>query len=307
MARLLLIFGIAGCYAFYAFESSAPPPVTSSPVFAATASDYFCPMDRDIHSASPGACPRCGMKLVAGLPEYRDYPVQIWSIPSVLRAGEQSQLFFRIHNPQTARPVQDFEVVHEKLYHLFVVSQDLGFFLHTHPEIQPGGQFSLELQFPHPGMYRTLSDFYPRSGTPQLQVNTLVVQGNGATPRQAALVPDVTPKEGDNLMVELATNPGHPVAGTRTSLFLRVSPNDGIEPYLGAMSHLLAASSDLSDMIHGHPYQTVDVSSGRAKQIEFQIVFPRAGVYRVWVQFQRRGVVNTVAFNIPVSPAIKRL
>src|SRR5689334_22003788 len=137
MTRLLLIFGIAGFYAFYAFETSTPPPVVRSPAIDATAGDFFCPMDRDVHSPRPGVCPRCGMTLVARLPEFREYPVRISSDPNILRPGESSRLFFRIENPQTAQPVQDFEMVHEKLYHLFVVSEDLGFFLHTHPEPQP--------------------------------------------------------------------------------------------------------------------------------------------------------------------------
>jgi len=33
----------------------------------------------------------------------------------------------------------------------------------------------------------------------------------------------------------------------------------------------------------------------------FNVIFPRARTYRVWVQFQRKGVLNTVAFNIPVT------
>jgi hypothetical protein len=37
------------------------------------------------------------------------------------------------------------------------------------------------------------------------------------------------------------------------------------------------------------------------KQLQFNLIFPRAGVYRVWVQMQRQGVVNTFAFNVPVS------
>ena len=30
-------------------------------------------------------------------------------------------------------------------------------------------------------------------------------------------------------------------------MFFRLTPNDGIEPYIGAMGHMLAASSDLID------------------------------------------------------------
>jgi len=33
------------------------------------------------------------------------------------------------------------------------------------------------------------------------------------------------------------------------------------------------------------------------------MVFPRPQVYRVWVQFQRLGVVNTVQFDVPVALA----
>jgi hypothetical protein len=77
--------------------------------------------------------------------------------------------------------------------------------------------------------------------------------------------------------------------------------NEGIEPRLGAMGHMLAASSDLIDMIHTHPFIVTDFADGNYKQLQFNVIFPRPGVYRVWVQFQRHGVVNTVAFNVPVG------
>jgi len=32
------------------------------------------------------------------------------------------------------------------------------------------------------------------------------------------------------------------------------------------------------------------------------MVFARARMYRVWVEFQRNGVVNTARFDIPVKP-----
>ena len=35
--------------------------------------------------------------------------------------------------------------------------------------------------------------------------------------------------------------------------------------------------------------------------MQFNFKFPRARVYRVWVQFQRKGVVNTVHFDVPVK------
>jgi len=35
--------------------------------------------------------------------------------------------------------------------------------------------------------------------------------------------------------------------------------------------------------------------------MQFSLIFPRARTYRVWVQFQRQGVVNTAHFDVPVA------
>jgi hypothetical protein len=66
------------------------------------------------------------------------------------------------------------------------------------------------------------------------------------------------------------------------------------------MAHVLAVSSDLADMMHNHPFDEAD-SPSDSKDLAFRMVFPRAGVYRVWIQFQRKGVVNTASFDVPVA------
>jgi hypothetical protein len=90
--------------------------------------------------------------------------------------------------------------------------------------------------------------------------------------------------------------PKEPIAGLKTLMFFKIEPGDGLEEYLGAWGHMLAASWDSVDMIHNHPF----IADG-GPNVQFNMIFPRAGIYRVWVQFQRKGVVNTVAFNVPVS------
>jgi hypothetical protein len=35
--------------------------------------------------------------------------------------------------------------------------------------------------------------------------------------------------------------------------------------------------------------------------MQFNIYFPRAQTYRIWVQFQRQGVINTARFDVPVK------
>ena len=256
--------------------------------------EFVCPMDRDVRSSNPGTCPRCGMKLVAGIPETREYLVEM------KRSGTSLSLLVR--DPASGKPVRDFEVMHERTFHLFVISQNLEFFAHVHPEFDPASaEFRIELGLPKPGMYRVLSDFYPHGGTPQLIAGTLLVPGKGFRLATAAPPPDLQPKRGENIGVELLLEPRQPLAGFKTMMFFRLSPVDGLEPYLGAMGHMMAASADLIDMMHLHPVYVTDPPGDGSKQIQFNIIFPREGMHRVWVQFQRAGIVNTVAFNIPVG------
>jgi len=112
------------------------------------------------------------------------------------------------------------------------------------------------------------------------------------------LTRDYSPKSGQNIKVEFSTFPAQPAAGKNTQMRFTITPADGLEKYLGAWGHMLAASDDLIDMMHTHPF----IADG-SPQIQFDLTFSRARMYRVWVQFQRNGVVNTVHFDIPVKAA----
>src|SRR5688572_20152454 len=113
--------------------------------------------------------------------------------------------------------------------------------------------------------------------------------------RAAAPAPDYAAKAAHNMTVSLETIPAQPVVGNRTQLRFTIDDVSGFEQYLGAWGHLLAVSDDLIDMMHEHPSRT----DGGA-QVEFEVVFPREQTYRIWVQFQKRNVVNTLRFDVPV-------
>lgn len=273
----------------------------ASPFAAAQApprepADYVCPMDPDIRSARAGVCSRCGMKLVLGIPDGSEYPLELSVRPRVIRPGQPVELAFRALDPKSRKPVTKFEIVHERLFHMFVVSQDLKHFVHDHPVLGPDSVFRYTAVFPRPGIYRILGDFYPLGGTPQLIAKTLIVPGAPLGQPARVLAPDLGPRRGQNLGVELVMEPPQPIAGQKTLLFFKLSPSDGMEKYLGAWGHMLAASDDLIDLIHSHPF----LADGGAHE-QFNLIFPRARIYRIWLQVQRQGVVNTVAFNVPVS------
>ena len=235
------------------------------------------------------------MELVAGIPDPIEYHLELSVQPDPPRPNETAQLTFQVLDPWKNNPVQKFSVIHEKLFHAFIVSRDLETFVHDHPAFSDGA-FHYTARFPKPGMYRILADFYPEAATPQLLNETLFVEGPETRPRP--LGRDDSPKHAENLTVAIAVSPSEPIAGMTTQLRFVLSPAEGIEKYLGAWGHMLAASDDLIDMIHTHP-----MLADGSPELQFNLVFPRARVYRVWVQFQRSGVVNTAHFDIPVRPA----
>ena len=56
------------------------------------------------------------------------------------------------------------------------------------------------------------------------------------------------------MQVEMTTDPPQPIAAQKTQVYFKLSPADGIEKYIGAWAHMLAASDDLIDLIHTHPF-----------------------------------------------------
>lgn len=260
---------------------------------APAAKDWVCPMDPDYRSDKPGFCLRCGMKLVADIPERLEYPLEVSHFPERLKPGDLATLTLRALDPRTGASTRRFEIVHEKLIHLFVVSENLAFFEHIHPVAQTDGSFRQQVRLPYGGMYRMLADFYPSGSVPQLAVGTLFVEG--ACPK-ARLVPAVSFSESENVSALLRMEPDQPVGGLETRLFFSLRPATGLQPYLGAWAHMLAASEDLIDLIHLHPF----LADGRSS-MQFNVIFPREGLYRVWTQVQRENVVNTLVFTIPVK------
>jgi hypothetical protein len=259
-------------------------------------------MDPEVRSKTPGKCPRCGMTLVANIPEPVEYPTRFTFTPPQIPANQKLLLEIRVSHPKTGAPVKQFQIVHEKPIHLFIVSEDLEYFAHVHPDLGADGVFRLDTLLPKPGTYKLLADFFPDGGTHQLISAVVTTAGYKRSMAQRFAKPaaDLAPKHGENLDVELIVDPAQPLAGKKTMLFFKLKPNEGLEPYLGAWGHMLVASNDLADTIHTHPIYVNDLTPGE-KQVQFNLFFPREAVYRVWVQFQRQGKVNTVAFTIAVS------
>jgi len=297
LVRLTIIVTVVGaawaCNRADSTRAADPAPPQARTAAAPNPSTdlaYVCPMDRDIRSNDPGKCPRCGMALVAGVPDATEYHMDLTVTPKPAKPNDTVRLTFTVLDPWKDRRVEKFTIVHEKLFHAFIVSRDLQFFVHDHPTWDHGS-FRYDIAFPKPGMYRVLGDFYPEAAAPQLLTETIFVAG--AEPPTATLTRDYSRKQAENLAIDFSTSPSEPIAGVTTQMRFGVAPGDGLQKYLGAWGHMLVASDDLIDMMHTHPF----IADG-SPQMQFSLVFPRPRMYRVWVQFQRNGVVNTAHFDV---------
>lgn len=259
--------------------------------------EFVCPMDKDVRSKTPGKCPRCGMPLEAGVREPVEYRLGLKVQPKNVPAGRPLEMQFELLDRTTGRRVSKYELIHEKLFHLFLVSADLEHFVHDHPVATSDGRFRYRTTLPNPGIYRVLADCFPTGATPQLLPAFVTTGGYTKSIGETIAHPEavLTPQQGENVRVSLRMEPPEPTPGVKTMLFFSISPGDRLEQYLGAWGHLLAMSNDLIDSIHEHP-----IYAEGGPEVQFNIFFPRPATYRVWVQFQRRGVVNTVAFTLPV-------
>lgn len=74
-------------------------------------------------------------------------------------------------------------------------------------------------------------------------------------------------------------------------------PVDDLEPYLGALGHLVAIrASDLA-YLHVHPEEGED----KPGEVRFGIHVPSVGTYRYFFQFSHRGTIRTAAFTVEVA------
>jgi hypothetical protein len=271
----------------------------------------MCPMHPDVMTTEPGKCPRCNMDLVPGNPlTLPDFKLKVETTPRVLKAGQPIKFRFTVHHPITGEQTRDFAVMHDKLFHLFVISRDLNEFAHIHPERHADGAFTIEHTLPKPGHYTLFADFLPLGGGAQITGYPLATVGTDMdlTAARARLNPDpVLAQIADGVKVDILNERATILGGEEVDLLFRFTdektdaPITDLEKYLGAFGHLVILSEDMTEYVHAHPREesqpdpNAPVRGG--PEVLFDALLPKPGRYRAWLQFQRNGKLSTVSFT----------
>lgn len=264
---------------------------------------FWCPMHPDIRSSVAGRCPLCRMDLVPiPSPRVGEYRMDVAVTPAAGGRGA-SKLRLTIRDPVADRPVSSFATIHERLLHLFIIDRQLDFFRHVHPEQVSDGVFELRENIP-PGQFMVIADFLPLSGRPQMLQHAIVTPGYRGTlfPEAPNLTPDGSSEKEDH-GVRVRLDATTLKAGKEATLKFTLTdarsntPVSDLEPFLGAPGHVLLVNANLTESNHVHPEEPAT----HGPVITFQPMMPAAGVYKLWLQFQRRGAISTVPFVLSVA------
>lgn len=210
--------------------------------------------------------------------------------PSKPQAGAATKLVLQIHDNGT--PIKRFDLLHEKLVHLIVVRDGLDEFAHLHPDVDASGMITTEFTFPKAGKYTLFADHQPQGQSPGLAVGEMSVAGDfsDAEPLAPNLPGEVA--VGDVIAKVTLKTGGEETTVRFVFVNAEGQPITDLQPYLGAMGHLVVIGADGRDYVHAHPLS--ESQSAPDGKVEFAAHFPKPGVYKAWGQFQRGGKVFTV-------------
>jgi len=215
---------------------------------------------------------------------YRLQPVGT-SLPTGTPAG----FAFRILGADGS-PVTRYTANHERDLHLIVVRRDLSGFQHVHPTLAADGTWRIDLAVPAPGQYRVLADFRPAGRAEGLTLGVDLPSAGQYEP--VALPAPSRTATVDGYTVDLAGDLSAGRTGTLTATISR----DGrevtdLQPYLGALGHLVALRDGDLAYLHVHP----------GDGLRFHAEVPSAGSYRLYLEFQHDGAVHRAEFTVAAT------
>jgi len=211
-------------------------------------------------------------------------------VSAPLTTDVDGRLSFRIIGPD-GKPLEDYSTSHEKDLHLIVVRSDGAGFRHVHPQLE-SGTWSIPWAWQRGGSYRVFADFVPADSpnSAGVTVGRTVDVGGRVEPESKT----ITRRDyvgGFEVSVD-----GNLKAGHGSSLTFTVTRNDspetGLQPYLGALGHLVVLREGDLAFLHAHPEE----SHSSGPEIEFETTAPTPGRYLLYLDFKVDHVVRSAKF-----------
>lgn len=227
-------------------------------------------------------------------------PVSLELSSSSIKAGKSTIKLQLVENEKNKLVGDsDLNITHERKLHLFIFDPSLKEFQHVHPTFTASAdkQWTVDVELSVNGKYWVWAQGELAEKGEEFTANSRIKVLGGATAwPENPLLSDVRSNDDAGSIVTLGSNEIR--ANEMVMLNLKFSRKDGskpeITPYLGAIAHVVATSSDGDGLVHVHPM-------GSVQNAMVHIEFPAAGFYRLWVQYLDGKVLKTVPLSVEVK------
>ncbi len=236
------------------------------------------------------------------------YTLSVQTPPNIT-AGSSVPFSFKVFTASTGSLVTQFNTVHDKLAHLVIVNDKLGYYSHIHPDLTDG-QFTISTSFPADDNYRAYISFEPKGGAEQVFAYSFVV-GKGASGAPDKTVDATAAKTFGGVTASLlggAKISAVDVASGKAKLTFHFADSAGkpvtnLYPYLAAFGHLVMINTDTYSYLHVHPLIVPfgpEETSG--PDVEFMVMGNiQPGIYKLFGQFNPNKQLITVPYTIEVT------
>jgi len=216
---------------------------------------------------------------------------------SKIKAGEEVVLSFSPKEEGDENIVVELETVHEKKAHIIIVSDDLEYFSHIHPDYEGNGTYSVKTNLPFGGKYELFIEYKPKGGKKIADRFNLNVDGSEKP--NAIFKSERYLFENQNLSVML--RPSEELFSGKEIHIPVTILKDGKElnaanfdNYLGEKAHAVLIRIANFDFLHVHPMVMNN-------QLNLHMNIVKSGYYRLWLQFQIDGILYTTDFVLEVK------
>ncbi|WP_431679762.1 hypothetical protein [Kitasatospora sp. KL5] len=214
-----------------------------------------------------------------------------------LPGGSPAELRFAVTGPDGAK-LTAFQPEQTKPMHFYAIRSDLSGFQHLHPEMAADGTWTAPLTALRPGDWRFYASFVPDAGAGRgsglVLSRTLTVPGSAA---DTPLPPASGTATADGYTLTVTGSPKAGAAGELKATVTRDGkPVTDLQPYLGTFAHLTAFHAGDQAFAHLHPQAAEGAAGG--PELTFHAELPKAGDWRLHLQFQTGGTLHTAALTL---------
>lgn len=268
---------------------------------------YTCPMHPEISAHGPGKCSKCGMALehTDAPSDHAKYRINLQKDAEVIVAGVPANIRFVPEKEGEPGVPVVLELHHEKKMHVMLLSKDLSFFRHVHPEFTGNGIYELQL--------------LAANADPKLEnsTNKVILPFGGEFFWFIDYEPAGAPGRVDRILMNVVGQDKPPVNYTKESLSFKGNgfevtctphadgtldfavsksgkPLQNLDPWLGAPGHLALLPLDAEKMLHSHP----EDEATRGPILSFHTEMESGKTYRAFLQFKHEGTLQVADFTI---------